>query len=151
MLDRRAQRDELLCERYEVGRYREHAILRLPDHDRQMRGGQSRVERVADQPHAHRGIIEFEVMLRIPRQRPDPVPLDQPERQERARHAVAAIAQRRIVDPRRSPHDLAVAAPFGGVVEKLVHRQAIRLHTHHTRKKVAARPFDPAAKELRRP
>ena len=58
----------------------------------------------------------------------------QPQRGERARQAIAALAQLGISRPRDDTtrvrlDDLAVAEPLGRVVEELVDGQAVGLHT----------------------
>ena len=58
-----------------------------------MGNGKTRVECVANKAGAHRRIICFEVVLRVPAQRRDAVTELQTEREQCARHAVCAGAQ----------------------------------------------------------
>src|SRR5262245_16927235 len=103
-----------------------------------MRDGEPRIERVTDRTHPHRGVVDLEVMPRIPGERADAVAERQPERHERAREPVAPFAELRV----RRPHDdasavrlddLAVAEPLGGVIEKLVDGEAVGLHARTVR------------------
>src|SRR6478609_1905464 len=92
-----------------------------------------RVERVADHSRAHRRIIELEMMLGVPGERPDPVAMREAERQQGPGQAIAALAKRAIAEPRGNLaglalHDLGPAMPLGRVVEKLVYRKRVGLH-----------------------
>ena len=133
MLDRRAPRDHFAGQGQQVGRHRQHAIAGFVDHRGEVRRGQPRVERVAHQPHAHRRIIDLEVMDRVPGECAHPVARLQPQCDQRARQAVAALAERRIAAPpddrpRIRLHHLAVLEPLGGMIEELVYCQSVGLH-----------------------
>ena len=98
--------DNSSAKRRQIGRHRERAVLRFVDHCREMRRGEARIERVADKARAHRRVIHFEMVLRVPRQRADAVAELEAERSQCAREPVAACAQRGIADAARRacPH-----------------------------------------------
>ena len=126
-------RDGIAQQRHQVGGDHQDPVLGLVDHRREVRGGQPGVQRVADQPDPHRRIIDLQMRLRIPGQRPHPVAEGKAQRGQRPRQPVAAIAQRRITDPPACPariclHDLAIGKPLRRVIQELVDGQAVGLH-----------------------
>ncbi len=133
MLDARAQQGELRRQRRQTGRHGDGPILRFVDHRREVGRRQAGVERVADHARAHDGVIDLEMVLSIPSQGGDPVARTEPQRGQCAGQAIAALAQGGIADPAGRPtrfggHDLALAAPFGGVVQEFVYGQGVWLH-----------------------
>ncbi len=133
VLQRRAERNQLLDERRQVRAEGEHAIGGLPDHRREMRVCEARIQRVANDAHAHRTVPALHVRLRVPRQDAEMVALRETERAERTRQALAALPHRRIRDAcgepaRATRHDLDGAVPLGCVIDEAVECQGVVLH-----------------------
>ncbi len=104
-------------------------------HVGKLRDAQARVERAAAHPHAERRIPAFHMALAVPGEGGDAVAARDAERREGTGEQVAALPQRRIVDPRNraaSPaagDHLLLRMPFGGVGEELRRASAHRAAT----------------------
>ena len=84
---------------------------------------------MADKAGAHRAIVHFEMILRVPGERRDAIAELQPQGRERAREAVAAFSQRGVADAARFRcDDLAITEPLGSVIEEFIDSESVRLH-----------------------
>ena len=71
--DAGAKRCHLFRQLRQSGADREHAVFRFVHDGREMANRQARIEGVADEACAHRAVIDFEMMLRVPGQRRDAI------------------------------------------------------------------------------
>ena len=73
-------------------------------------------------------------MLSVPAKRADALTAAKSQRLQSARQLIAARPQPGVTDAQHGPagirgDNLTIARPFGGVIEKLINGQGIRLHT----------------------
>jgi len=74
------------------------------------------------------------MMLGVPAKRTDALTAAKSQRFQSARQAITSRSQTGVTDPQHGPpgirgDNLTIARPFGGVIEKLINGQGIRLHT----------------------
>jgi hypothetical protein len=84
------QRRQLREEGRQAGSNREGAVLCFVDHGGEMSGGNSRIQRVADEPRAHERVVHLQMMLGVPAESADPIAETQAQCSERPRQAVAS-------------------------------------------------------------
>ncbi len=136
-LDAPAKRQYFVEHRLQTRADRDPAIARLVHDGCQVRQAQARVEGMADEAYAHCSVGEGQVVLGIPGQGSNAVAQLQAAVQQGPGQPGRPLPQSCVGDPLdlrpNRGNDFRGGMPLGGVIEKLVDGQSIRLHTRQTR------------------
>ena len=130
----RRTRGDFECDGQQLGAGDQDLRTRFRSHRAKLGDGQARIERVAHRPHAHDPVPRRDMRLAIPCQCRDAVADTNPETGEQRRHAQTAITQRGVIGPLHPAigacgDDLCVGIPARRMIQDLVERQRIGLHT----------------------